>query len=115
MSRAWRWVHTESTWARGTVEVEGERVELTQKEFDLFAHLATVSGRVSSREELMSDVWAKSSGEERPDARILDTFMYRLRTKLEKDPAHPKWIVTVQGVGYLLNESLGPRQSTQRP
>ncbi|MGB9112398.1 MAG: response regulator transcription factor [Acidimicrobiales bacterium] len=87
-----------------TVEVEGRFIELPQLEFDLLAHLALVPGRVCTREELMSDVWHKSAVDGPADDRTLDTHMYRLRTKLEKDPAHPKWIVTVRGVGYLLND-----------
>jgi two-component system response regulator RegX3 len=85
-----------------TVEIHGQRVELSRKEFDLLAHLATTPGRVCTREELMDEVW----GTETADDRTLDTHMYRLRTKLEKDSAHPKWIVTVRGVGFLLNDGL---------
>jgi len=82
------------------VELNGERVELARKEFDLLAELASRPGRVFTREELMDAIW----GIETADDRTLDTHMYRLRTKLERDPQHPEFIVTVRGVGYLLND-----------
>jgi DNA-binding response OmpR family regulator len=83
-----------------TVEMGGVRVDLSRKEFDLLAHLAMVPGRVCTREELMDEVF----GNEGADDRTLDTHMYRLRAKLEVDPARPSWIVTVRGVGFLLND-----------
>jgi two-component system response regulator RegX3 len=93
-----------------TVTRDGKSVNLSRKEFDLVAHLALVPGRVCTREELMDDVW----GSESADDRTLDTHMYRLRGKLETDPAHPRWIVTVRGVGFLLNDGLrGVRDSEQ--
>ena len=56
----------------------------------------------------MDDVW----GSESSDDRTLDTHIYRLRTKLEKDLQHPKWIVTVRGVGFLLNDG---QRGVRRP
>jgi len=94
------------------VEVAGKRVDLSRKEFDLLAHLATVPGRVCSREELMEEVWGATTPDEMTDDRTLDTHMYRLRSKLEKDPAHPCWIVTVRGVGFLMNDGRrGPQRA----
>ncbi len=91
-----------------TVTLEGEAVNLSRKEFDLLVYLALVPGRVCTREELMDDVW----GSESSDDRTLDTHIYRLRTKLEKDLQHPKWIVTVRGVGFLLNDG---QRGVRRP
>lgn len=85
-----------------SVELNGERVDLALKEFDLLAHLATASGRLCSRQELMNDVWGPGASE--GDDKTLDVHIRRLRLKLEKEPSHPKWIVTVRGVGYLLND-----------
>jgi two-component system response regulator RegX3 len=94
------------------VEVAGKRVDLSRKEFDLLAHLATVPGRVCSREWLMEEVWGVTTPDEMTDDRTLDTHMYRLRSKLEKDPAHPCWIVTVRGVGFLMNDGRrGPHRA----
>lgn len=89
------------------VEVAGARVELSRREFDLLAHLASGAGRVCSREELMAEVWGVARPSETTDDRTLDTHIYRLRSKLEEDPARPRWIVTVRGVGFLLNDG-GP-------
>lgn len=83
-----------------SVEMNNKYVELSRKEFDLLAYLALASGRVCSREELMNQVW----GFEKSENRTLDTHMYRLRSKLEVDPARPVWIVTVRGLGFLLRE-----------
>jgi two-component system response regulator RegX3 len=83
-----------------TVELDGKPVQLSRKEFGLLVHLALTPGRVSSRAELMNEIWGSGS----PDDRTLDTHIYRLRTKLEDDPTRPSWIITVRGVGFLLND-----------
>ena len=85
-----------------TVDIDGARVTLSRKEFDLIAALASRPGRVYAREELMEAVWRTES----TDDRTLDTHMYRLRSKIERDSAHPELIVTVRGVGFLLNDKL---------
>ncbi|HEY5272225.1 MAG TPA: helix-turn-helix domain-containing protein [Acidimicrobiales bacterium] len=89
--------------------MHGRRIELVLEELDLLAHVATAAGRVCSRTEIMSDVWGQGEYDEVIDDKTLDVHMYRLRNKLERDPAHPKWIVTVRGVGYLLHDG---RRST---
>jgi|YNPNPStandDraft_1061719.scaffolds.fasta_scaffold11074_4 DNA-binding response OmpR family regulator len=82
-----------------TVEVRGQKVELTPKEFDLLVALAERPGRVRTREYLLENVWGYSSGVQ---TRTLDMHIRRLREKLEEDPSHPKIIETVVGVGYKL-------------
>jgi two-component system response regulator RegX3 len=84
------------------VEVDGARIDMPRKEFDLLAKLASVPGQLCSREELLEGVFGY---DDPTDDRTLDVHMYRLRSKLEKDPAHPTRIVTVRGVGFLLNDS----------
>lgn len=76
----------------------GEReLRLTMKEFDLLATLIQNRGRVLSRAFLLERVW----GVERPvDTRTVDTHIRWLREKIEEDPAHPRRIVTVRGIGY---------------
>ena len=86
------------------VELDGKRVELAKREFDLLAYLATKPNRVVSREELMEAVW----GIELRDDRTIDTHMYRLRSKIEADSTHPELIVTVRGVGFLLRDQAEP-------
>lgn len=75
---------------------------MPRKEFELLARLATVPGRLSSREELLQDVYGYGDA---TDGRTLDVHVYRRRSKIEKDPAHPSRIVTVRGLGFLLNYS----------
>jgi len=85
-----------------TVDRNGEAVPLSRREFDLLATLAARPGRVYSREELMAAVWQSESS----DDRTLDTHIYRLRSKIEHDASHPELVVTVRGVGYLLNDKI---------
>ncbi len=78
---------------------DGERVELTAKEFDLMELLMRNPGRVYSRENLMNIVWGY---EYAGDYRTVDVHIRRLREKLEPDPASPVYILTKWGVGYYL-------------
>jgi len=79
------------------VEVAGAPVELTAKEFDLLLHLARRPGQVFTREQLLDSVWDyRYYG----DASTVTVHIRRLREKIEQDPAHPRHIKTVWGVGY---------------
>jgi len=80
------------------VEVDGKEVELTPKEFDLLAFLATAPDQVFTREELLEHVWG--STQEWQDPATVTEHVRRLRLKLEKDPAKPRWLNTVRGIGY---------------
>jgi two-component system, OmpR family, alkaline phosphatase synthesis response regulator PhoP len=80
-----------------TVRRDGERVEMTPKEFDLLVALLRRQGRVTSRTELLKAVWGYNSG---VVSRTVDTHIAELRRKLETDPAAPKHILTVWKVGY---------------
>jgi two-component system phosphate regulon response regulator PhoB len=80
------------------VEVGGEVVDLTPKEFDLLAFLAGSPEQVFSREELLEHVWG--STQEWQDPATVTEHVRRLRLKLETDPASPKWLHTVRGIGY---------------
>jgi two-component system, OmpR family, response regulator RegX3 len=79
--------------------VDGEEVGLTRKEFDLLARLARDAGRVVSREDLMSDVWDVNWF---GSTKTLDVHIAWLRGKLGDDPADPRFIHTVRGVGFRL-------------
>ena len=81
------------------VTVDGAPVALTQREFDLLVYLARHPGRAFSREQLMDAVWDYSFY---TDTSTVTVHVRRLRTKLEADPSHPRWIQTVWGVGYRL-------------
>ena len=78
-------------------------VELTAKEFDLLKLFMQQVGKTFTREELLSKVWGYSySGYEH----TVNSHINRLRLKIEKDPAHPTYILTVWGVGYKFNDEL---------
>ena len=81
---------------------DGERVDLTAKEFDLMALLMQNPGRVYSRENLLNLVWGY---EYVGEFRTVDVHIRRLREKLEPDPASPEHILTKWGVGYYLANS----------
>jgi len=80
------------------VQVRGELVELTQREFDLLIHLATSPGVVHSREDLLTQVWPFA--EDGHDVATVTEHIRRIRIKIEIDPRQPRWIRTVRGVGY---------------
>ena len=79
------------------VRLAGAEIALTQREFDLLAHLVAHPGRVFTREQLMDAVWRFPFY---TDTSTVTVHMRRLRTKLEADPAAPRWLQTVWGVGY---------------
>jgi DNA-binding response OmpR family regulator len=81
-----------------TLTVDGRPVDLTRREFDLLAHLATHPRQVFSRTDLLRAVWESSP--EWQDPSTVTVHVRRLRTKVEPDPEHPRWLVTQWGVGY---------------
>jgi two-component system response regulator RegX3 len=82
---------------RHVVTVDGRSVQLPLKEFDLLELLLRNSGRVLTRGQLIDRVWgADYVG----DTKTLDVHVKRLRAKIEPDPASPKYLVTVRGLGY---------------
>ena len=80
------------------VTVDGRKIDLTKREFDLLAFLAAHPRRVFSRQELLSEVWGSSEDWQVPAT--VTEHVRRVRLKLETDPAHPQWIHNVRGVGY---------------
>jgi two-component system OmpR family response regulator/two-component system alkaline phosphatase synthesis response regulator PhoP len=83
--------------ARRRVRIEGRDVELTDQEFRLLHLLATHAGIVFSREALLTKIWR---GDTYVTVRSVDTLVKRLRRRIESDPAEPKHLLTVWGVGY---------------
>lgn len=80
------------------VIVDQKPISLTPTEFALLEHLVRHPGRVYTRAQLLEQVW----GYDFPgDLRTVDVHVRRLRQKVETDPAHPRWIATRFGVGYL--------------
>ncbi|HAY68269.1 MAG TPA: DNA-binding response regulator, partial [Acidimicrobiaceae bacterium] len=68
-------------------------------EFKLLVELASGPGKVFSRETLLEKVWGYDYF---GDGRLVDVHVRRLRTKIEPDPADPRYVVTVRGLGYKL-------------
>jgi two-component system response regulator RegX3 len=82
---------------RHEVVVNGERLHLPLKEFELLELLLEHAGRVVTRERVIDEVWGHDYV---GDTKTLDVHVKRLRSKIEPDPAHPSRITTIRGVGY---------------
>jgi DNA-binding response OmpR family regulator len=82
--------------ARRIASLRGKELALTVREFDLLAFLMRNPGRVLRRAELLEQVWGWTFG----DQSTVTVHMRRLREKVEDDPAEPRRILTVWGVGY---------------
>jgi DNA-binding response OmpR family regulator len=87
---------------RHEVTVGGDRVDLTPLEFHILERLASEPGRAWSRNDLLDEVW---STEYEGYQRNVDPHINRLRRKIETDPKNPRYVLTVRGVGYKLNEA----------
>jgi DNA-binding response OmpR family regulator len=81
----------------GVVRIDGAEVHLTRTEFRLLCELASAPGRVFTREVLLETVWGYDYV---GDSKLVDAHVYRLRNKVEEDPADPQHVVTVRGLGY---------------
>lgn len=84
-----------------TVTVKDIPVLLTGKEFDLLLFLASNKGRVFTKKQIYSQVWEEAYAFD--DSNIM-SFISKLRKKIEPDPDHPFYILTVRGVGYRFNK-----------
>jgi two-component system KDP operon response regulator KdpE len=80
-----------------TVKVSGRDIRLTPKEFDLLHFLATNPNVPIAHVKLLQAVWGPDYGDE---VEYLRTFINQVRKKIEKDPAHPKHVITEPWVGY---------------
>lgn len=77
--------------------LNGERLDLRGKEFDLLAQLAASPGRAYTREQLLERVWGYDF---EGDVRVVDVYIRKLREKIERDSARPSYLLTVWGIGY---------------
>ena len=84
-----------------TVTVKDIPVLLTGKEFDLLLFLASNKGRVFTKKQIYSQVWEEEYAFD--DSNIM-SFISKLRKKIEPDPDHPFYVLTVRGVGYRFNK-----------
>ncbi len=83
--------------ARHEVYRGGQKIELTHVEFDILKQLVIHKDKVLSRGEILKEVWKKDNLD---DIKIVDVNIRRLRMKIEDDPADPKFVSAVRGVGY---------------
>jgi DNA-binding response OmpR family regulator len=92
----------------GTVEIDfatynasraGESLQMTPKEFEILKFLWQHRNKAVSRDQLLTNVWGY---DESISTRTVDNFILKLRQKIEDDPAHPKYIITIHGMGYKL-------------
>lgn len=81
------------------VSVDGEPVHLTKKEYDLLHLLISRPGQIFTHQQILHQVWSPSRENETHYLRVL---IGQLRARLGDDPSHPRYIATVQGVGYRL-------------
>jgi two-component system response regulator RegX3 len=84
---------------RHVVDVHGRQTSLPLKEFDLLEYFIRNAGRVLTRGQLIDRVWGSDYV---GDTKTLDVHVKRLRAKIEPDPAAPRYLITVRGLGYKL-------------
>jgi len=82
---------------RRIVDVRGQRVHLTPKEFDVLRTLVVQQGKPLTHKRVLQTVWGPDYGEATENLRVV---INQLRKKLEKDPAHPRYILTEPWLGY---------------
>jgi two-component system KDP operon response regulator KdpE len=92
------------------VTVRGDSVHLTPKEFDVLRLLVTQEGRPVTHRKILQIVWGPEYGEETEPVRVV---IRQLRKKIEKNPAHPRYILTEPWVGYMFQ--LPPDMAEKRP
>jgi two-component system alkaline phosphatase synthesis response regulator PhoP len=82
---------------RAEVERDGDKIELSAKEFQLLRYFIEHREATLSRDELLDEVWGYDAT---PTTRTVDVHVAWLRQKLEPNPRHPQFILTVHGMGY---------------
>ncbi len=87
---------------QSTVFVDGERLSLSMKEYDLLHFFVRNAGETLARERLLSEVWNYEKG---MPTRTVDVHVGWLRRKIKDDPRNPRWIRTVYGIGYRFSKA----------
>jgi two-component system, OmpR family, alkaline phosphatase synthesis response regulator PhoP len=82
---------------RAEVTREGQKIEFSAKEFQLLRYFIEHREATLSRDELLNEVWGYDA---MPTTRTVDVHVAWLRQKLEPNPKHPKYILTIHGMGY---------------
>jgi DNA-binding response OmpR family regulator len=99
----------EIDYAQHLVKMAEKEVSLTPIEYRLLAYLAQNVGRVITQDLLLEHVWGSDYAGE---SHMLQVNMNRLRRKIEADPAHPRYLLTKVGIGYMLVEPIEKRDVT---
>jgi len=86
---------------RYTVSLKDKPIKLSATEFKLLLYLAERKGKVFSRDQLLDAVWRDEAFVE---PRTVDVHVRRLRSQIEDDPAHPRYVKTMRGIGYLFSD-----------
>jgi DNA-binding response OmpR family regulator len=94
-------------YAARQVRISGKPVKLTPIEYKLLCHLAENQGRVCSSAELLHHIWGPTYSDDRE---LLKLSVYRLRSKIEKDPSNPEIIFNERGIGYVIRASASSEQ-----
>jgi len=92
------------------LHAKGKITRLTVMEAELLRYLIRSRGRVVSRKAILEQVWGLR---EDTDTRAIDNFIVRLRRYLEDNPAHPKYLLTVRGVGYKFEGEAATEQAAE--
>ena len=128
---AWRLLHNDSAtphslYEKGRLRLDADAYEMwvdgcpvtpLPREFQLLCFFVRSPNRVFDRVQIVARVWPEATAK-RIDPRTVDVHVYRLRRYLERDPAHPKILVTVRGVGWKFNDralSDAPRPIGSKP
>lgn len=91
-----------------SVTLAGKAVEVTAKEFDLLYHFASHPGRAYSRAQLLDQIWGYTHG---GYEHTVNSHINRLRAKIEENPAKPRYILTVWGIGYKFKDKAAENEA----
>ena len=95
--------NTDSLSINGLKIISSKRQLFRHKEFDILELLARNKGQVFSKEQIYDQVWGENYFS---DSRNIITYINKIRKKIEPDPSHPIYILTVWGIGYKFNENI---------
>ncbi|MGM0754039.1 MAG: response regulator transcription factor [Bacillota bacterium] len=84
--------------------VQGKKIDLSPIEYELLSIIFKANGEAVSRNDLLDEIWGLQYA---GDPKIVDVNIRRIRQKIEKDPSHPHYILTVWGYGYRWNDENG--------
>jgi two-component system KDP operon response regulator KdpE len=87
--------------AQKLVTVDGQEVKLTPTEYDLLRVFVVNSGKIMTQHMLLTQVWGSNHDAK---SHYLHVYIGQLRRKIEPDPAHPRFLITISGVGYRFND-----------